>query len=255
MPVHDNMRARLRDDNIVQYPDPIRVSRGDRVTVVRRDERFTRWLWCVASDGRAGWVPETALTSTDPGPSRMVDSYEATELPAMRGALVRVIREFDGWAWVESAEGRRGWMPVTVLERGSSPSDERGLKGESMSDEERVRAIARDIAEAIGRRDLDALSTVMAPGFVHRSVGGDTLDAEAFLSGIEAIPGDIVSVVLEAVTVDVQGDAALVTGFQRAQVRVDAELINDRGVFVDWFVRVGGQWRIRAAVSMPAASA
>jgi ketosteroid isomerase-like protein len=249
------MRARLRDDHIVQYPDPIRVSRGDEVTVVRRDDEFTRWLWCIAPDGRAGWVPETALASTDPGSSRMLAAYEATELAARRGAIVRVLREFDGFAWVESIEGRQGWVPVGILERAGQPSDAHDEEADSMRDDDRVRAIARDIANAIGRKDLDALSALMAPGFVHRTVGGDTLDAEAFLRGIEAIPGDIVSIVLEQVTVDVSDQSALATGIQRAQVRVNGEIVNDRGAFVDWFVKVGGEWRIRVAVSLPAGAA
>jgi SH3-like domain-containing protein len=110
------VRARLRGDYAVQYSDPIAVAEGDAVTVIRRDEQFTRWLWCVGPDGRSGWVPETGLTATEPGPSRMTVTYQATELGARRGEMVEVIHEFDGFAWVESADGRRGWVPVAVLE-------------------------------------------------------------------------------------------------------------------------------------------
>lgn len=50
------MRAFVRESYAVQYPDPIRVNAGARVTVGRRDEVFTHWRWCRADDGREGWV-------------------------------------------------------------------------------------------------------------------------------------------------------------------------------------------------------
>jgi SH3-like domain-containing protein len=117
-------RARLREDYRVQYPDPIRVEAGAAVTVTRRDDQFTQWLWCQASDGREGWVPETILSSTAPGPARVSERYEATELPAREGDLVEIITEFDGFARVRSEQGRLGWLPVTVLAKmDEEPSD------------------------------------------------------------------------------------------------------------------------------------
>ncbi len=110
-------RARLVEDHRVQYPDPIRVERGALVTVTRRDDQFTRWLWCQASDGREGWVPETILSATAPGPARVSEQYEATELPARQGDIVEVLMEFDGFAWVRSERSRLGWLPVAVLKK------------------------------------------------------------------------------------------------------------------------------------------
>jgi hypothetical protein len=124
-----------------------------------------------------------------------------------------------------------------------------------MTDEDRVREAARGIADAIGRRDLERLSLAMAPGFVHRSPGGDAIGRDAFLKGVAEIPGEILSVELEQVTVDLATGAALVTGVQRARVRIDGEIAEDRGLFVDWFVEVEGDWRIQVAVSLPGASA
>ena len=49
-------------------------------------------------------------------------------------------------------------------------------------------------------------------------------------------------------------DAAgvLVTGFQHAQLTIDGETIDDRRGFVDWFVDVNGEWKVQAAVDLPA---
>ena len=115
-----------------------------------------------------------------------------------------------------------------------------------------VEDCARRIAAAIGARDTATLATLLADGFVHRAPGGASTGAEAFLQAIAEIPGEIVSVALEDMAIDVGGDAALATGIQHAEVRVDGQLITDRRGFVDWFVKTGDTWRIRVAVDLPA---
>jgi hypothetical protein len=66
------------------------------------------------------------------------------------------------------------------------------------------------------------------------------------------MPGEIVSVNLARVAIDMSGDSALVTGLQHARVRLDGELIDDTRPFVDWLVNESGCWRLRAAVELPA---
>ena len=108
------------------------------------------------------------------------------------------------------------------------------------------------VAASIASRDLATLSACLAPGFVHRTHGGERSDAEAFLRGIQNIPGEIAFVRLEQLVVDASTDWALVTGVQHAQVIVEGERIDDRRGFVDWFVKLEGEWRIQAAVDLPA---
>jgi hypothetical protein len=117
-------------------------------------------------------------------------------------------------------------------------------------DEQAVEARARAIAEAIGRRDVAALRVSLAPGFSHRTTAGTTTTADVFLAGVAAIPGTIEFVRLEAVQVDVVGDAALVTGTQHARVVLDGAAVDDRRGFVDYFVRSGPEWLLRAAFEL-----
>jgi ketosteroid isomerase-like protein len=114
---------------------------------------------------------------------------------------------------------------------------------------------ARRIASAIGARDTATLATLLDDEFVHRAPGGAATGVTAFLEGVTAIPGEIVSVRLEDLAIDVAGGTALATGIQHAEVRVDGQLITDRRGFVDWFVKTGDTWRIRVAVDLPAPSA
>ena len=126
-----------------------------------------------------------------------------------------------------------------------------------MNDEDRrgeraeILKVATEIADAIALRDVDALAARLAPGFVHRIPGGATTDAATFLSGIRQIPGDISSVRLEHLEVDMWDASALVSGIQHAQVRIDGQEIDDRRAFVDWFVKSSGSWRLRAAIEPP----
>ena len=52
--------------------------------------------------------------------------------------------------------------------------------------EELVRA-SEAIAAAIARRDVDVLRSWLAPGFTHRSHGGDAVGAEGFLAAVAGI--------------------------------------------------------------------
>jgi hypothetical protein len=122
-----------------------------------------------------------------------------------------------------------------------------------MDESDRVLQAATEIATAIERRDVGALKRAVAPGFLHRTPGGETRDADTFLGGILAIPGEILFVRLQSVDVDLSEAGALVTGIQHARVRVDGDDIDDRRAFVDWFVTHEGRWRLRVAVDLPLA--
>jgi hypothetical protein len=146
---------------------------------------------------------------------------------------------------------------VIAVASGFSRKISLGPEGDSVSSTTEIAqltAAAERIAAAIGRRDLSALRGLLAPGFVHRTHGGDASDADAFLEAIAAIPGDIRFVNLVDVAIDVCPAGALVTGVQHAQVAVGDAVLDDRRGFVDWFVRVDGEWRIQAAVDLPASA-
>jgi hypothetical protein len=121
----------------------------------------------------------------------------------------------------------------------------------TMSERDLVVRVAEDVAQAIGRKDVAALRTMMAPGFVHRTPGGAVSDAETFLKSVAEVPVEIVSIQLEALDVDMTPLGALGTGVQFAQVRIDDQIVGDRRGFVDWFVKEEGVWKIQAAVDLP----
>ena len=124
----------------------------------------------------------------------------------------------------------------------------------SMSSEvQRVSDAANRIADAIGNRDVASIGRELAPEFLFRTPGGEALGAAAFLDAISQIPGEMVLVKLVGLTVDLSGESAVATGVQHARVQVDGQTIDERRPFVDWFVKLDGEWRLRLAVDLPAA--
>jgi hypothetical protein len=122
-----------------------------------------------------------------------------------------------------------------------------------MEPRDRLIETSNQLAEAIARRDTGTIATLLAPGFLHRTLAGGAVDGAAFLRGIQEIPGEILSVTLEHLTVDLRGAQALVTGVQQARVRIDGKEVEDRRGFVDWFLRLPEGWRLQLAVDFPAA--
>jgi hypothetical protein len=121
-----------------------------------------------------------------------------------------------------------------------------------MDELESVMQAAQTMADAIGRRDVTVVASLLAPGFLHRTPGGESRDAETFVAAIREIPGEIAFVRLDSMKIDLCDGGALATGIQHARVRIDGQDIDDRRAFVDWFVKHAGEWKFRVAVDMPA---
>jgi SH3-like domain-containing protein len=100
----------------IEYPDPIQISRGERVTVGRADDEFPGWKWCKAADGREGWVP-VELLSNEGTEAIVLQEYSARELAAQPGEEVIVEEDRHNWLLVRNSRGDRGWLPATHVER------------------------------------------------------------------------------------------------------------------------------------------
>jgi ketosteroid isomerase-like protein len=121
-----------------------------------------------------------------------------------------------------------------------------------MDDRARLVSLSEQLAGAISRRDVAAVRGFLAEGFVQRPAGGAAVDTDEFLANITRIPGEILFVTVEQLTVDIWGDSAIVTGIQQARLEIDGSVVNDRRAFVDWFVKESGNWKLRTAVDLAA---
>lgn len=106
--------VKVVEDYRSAYPDPLKLSKGDRVEVEARDCEWPGWLWATDTSGRAGWVPVSYLRVTgDAG--ELLRDYDATELDARDGEQVHILEQEGGWALCRKHNGCVGWLPEGVL--------------------------------------------------------------------------------------------------------------------------------------------
>jgi ketosteroid isomerase-like protein len=114
--------------------------------------------------------------------------------------------------------------------------------------------LERSVTQAIRERNAPRLRELLSDDFVYRGPGDVETDREAFLSSVAAIPGDILDVELVSVRAHVFGDAGVLTGSQRARVRLpDGTEVTDTQHFTDVCRWRDGRWWMVLAHSVPAA--
>ena len=110
------------------------------------------------------------------------------------------------------------------------------------SNEQIILAICHDVFEAIRRKDVVSLGHFLADDFVQRGSDGSESGKESFLSGIETMPLEVMSVSGEHLRVSIYGDVAIVTGVQHAAWKQDAAEGISSVAFTDVFTLRAGTW-------------
>ena len=104
---------RITKDYLELTPDPIRVPRGERVTILKWETtpEWKGWIQCRTSDGKVGWISESYLAIS--GDSAVLNKdYDAVDVLVRVGDLVEVLRTDNGWSWIKKADGVEGWIPT-----------------------------------------------------------------------------------------------------------------------------------------------
>src|SRR3989454_10264453 len=98
-----------------QYPDPLTMSVGDSLRIVKsRDDEWPGWVFCESQSGKRGWVPENII-KTDGIGAVAQQSYEAREVTVMEGEIVRIEKVEKGWAGGTNMTHATGRDPVKNL--------------------------------------------------------------------------------------------------------------------------------------------
>ena len=109
------MKASVIQDYQAVYLYPIAFTAGETVQAIRRDTEYPGWIWCAGSSGKSGWVPERYLQIEGERATALRD-YNAVELTVEVGEILTLLEIESGWAWVETGDGRCGWVPVHHLQ-------------------------------------------------------------------------------------------------------------------------------------------
>ncbi|MHB1543504.1 MAG: SH3 domain-containing protein [Gammaproteobacteria bacterium] len=97
------------------YPDPIRVSAGERVSPdFAKSTDVPGWVWCTDDRGRSGWTPLDWLAQ-DGGARHMTRDFDAIELCVDVGARVVIHAQIASFYWVTTDDRRTGWVPCSHI--------------------------------------------------------------------------------------------------------------------------------------------
>jgi hypothetical protein len=120
-------------------------------------------------------------------------------------------------------------------------------------DERALLALEDAVIEAIRRRDASALGALVSEGFVLIGADGSETRREDFLKAAVEIPGEILELSVLHLRARVVGGVGVLTGLQRARVRLPTGIeVDDVAFFTDVCVRTGTGWRMALAHSGPA---
>ncbi|MBN2431810.1 MAG: hypothetical protein JXQ27_10055 [Acidobacteria bacterium] len=99
------------------YPEPLVFRQRDRVAVgdeFADDPDWPNWRWCERADGLTAWVPEQFLVIQG-SEGVFTRDYNALELSVAVGDELVIHEEVNGFGMAETADGRRGWVPMKHL--------------------------------------------------------------------------------------------------------------------------------------------
>jgi len=120
-------------------------------------------------------------------------------------------------------------------------------------DERALLALEDSVIDAIRRRDAKALGALVTDGFVLVGSDGSQTRREDFLRAAVEIPGEILELSALHLRARVVGEVGVLTGLQRARVRLPTGIeIDDVAFFTDVCVRAGTGWKMALAHSGPA---
>jgi hypothetical protein len=110
--------------------------------------------------------------------------------------------------------------------------------------------LSHRILEAIRTRNRGALEAVLMAEFVQIDEFGHRVGKEPFIAAVEASEFQIEKLWFESLSVEQFDRTAVVSGVQRARVRLPAgDSVEGRTAFTDIFVREPDGWRLRLATS------
>jgi hypothetical protein len=109
------MKYRVIKPHTASYTEVITARAGDRLAFERRPSEWPGWIWCIAPDGKTGWVPESWV-EIEGNACRLRSDYSTAELTVNAGEIVEGDIIESGWAWVKNQNGEWGWVPMVCLE-------------------------------------------------------------------------------------------------------------------------------------------
>jgi uncharacterized protein YgiM (DUF1202 family) len=102
------------NDYNAAYPDPLKVTEGEIMIIIRDDAEWPGWIWCRNSNGKEGWVPKN-YARIEKNQAVMICDYNAAELTVSSGEKLLILKKESNWFWCRNDSGVEGWVPETHM--------------------------------------------------------------------------------------------------------------------------------------------
>ena len=112
--------------------------------------------------------------------------------------------------------------------------------------EQEIRRLDAEIGRAIVGRDIAILDALVSSGYTHTNPLGEVFSKEQIAGAIQSGTLDVSSYDTDDVTVNVFGDAAVVTGRAKMSGRLRGQDITGQYRYTRTYVRQGGSWQVAA---------
>lgn len=109
------MQCQVIKEYTSHYPNPIKLKKGESISVGARDDEYPGWIRVTTKSGNEGWAPEQYINK-DSGQPTATQDYDASELSTTFGETLSVKNIINEWAWVENQFGNCGWVPYKTIE-------------------------------------------------------------------------------------------------------------------------------------------
>ena len=97
------------------YPVPVELPAGTKIKLIPHKELYPGWVWGEAPNGERRWFPQ-AFLDLCANTARLKRNYNSVELSVLQGDVFNVIEIVAGWGWCATADKKRGWLPLEVID-------------------------------------------------------------------------------------------------------------------------------------------
>jgi hypothetical protein len=102
-----------------EYPNPIVISKGDRLMIGEKSddhEAWEGWYFCQTLKGIQGWVPQQIIQWISEDQGEALDDYSAIEMDVDEGQVLTATKTLNGWVWCQNSDSKaQGWVPLENL--------------------------------------------------------------------------------------------------------------------------------------------
>ncbi|MCC4264205.1 hypothetical protein LL240_07025 [Oceanimonas baumannii] len=112
------MEVIVVEEHISEFPNPLYLKRGNRVTLGVMDDDFPDWVFITNDVGEQAWAPVQYIEHlAGASTGILIQDYDNLEFNTVLGEKLSVLFELNSWYRVSRSADEIGWVPVHTVKR------------------------------------------------------------------------------------------------------------------------------------------